>query len=176
MGAAVTNKRRKKFGKGVGKQVGKSGGNSVGKTEKPETTQSADRPTTNDCHAGDDVRQISGNTADKSSGSSFFILSSVSKDTGAEAPEGSISDLSPAQYIFGPALAWLLKTTGKSNDSCRKILGDWRAQFSDDLVLVAAIKTATERGIVHPESWMRAAIKARKPAPSLREAWAEALP
>jgi hypothetical protein len=176
LGASVANRARQKSGKGGGKQVSKPSGKRVGKTPGDARLENSSSSITNGHHSTNAARQNGGNTTGKNEASSFFILSSVSKDTGADAPLDEISDLDPVQIIFNQGLAWLLKTTGKSNDACRSILGKWRQGFGSDEALIDAMGRAIRQGVQHPESWMAAVIRGRQPKPSVRETWAEALP
>ena len=175
LGAAVANRERQKSGKGGGKQGSKPDGKRGGKTPSEARPANVSPSTTNGRGTENGTRQNGGNTSGKNEASSFFILSSVSKDTGAAAPFDEIS-VDPAQIIFNHGLAWLLKTTGKSKDASRSILGKWRQQFGSDEALIEAIGRAIRQRVQHPESWMSAVIKQRQPKPSARDAWAEALP
>jgi hypothetical protein len=158
-------------GKPPGKGGGKQGGNTGGKTAALQMPPSAEA-TGNIRNGGEAPRwQTAGEGLAPSlpSHPSQFL-------TGADAPPEGDSDLDPTKVIFDRGLSWLRKTTDKTNDACRNILGRWRKQFDDDAELITAIGHAVRKGVRHPESWMQAVINARKPKATPREAWAEALP
>ncbi len=196
-GAHAANRKRQKSGKGVGKQDGKATGERTGKTPASEQPESVDPPTTSAHEACATVQQSVDNGTGKSAPSSFFSLSSVSKDTGVEAPQqadalelpafldrrpkrdgdqGDHVDL--AGIVFHQGLDWLQRVTGKPADACRKLLGKWRKGFGDDAALIAALGAVQRAAPIDAVSWMEAAIKARRASgkASPRSAWADGLP
>ncbi len=175
LGAAVANRGRQKSGKGVGKQGSKRGGNMDGKTQDGAQPSNASQSTKSDHDGQREAQQTDGKSTGKSGGSSFFILSSVSKDTGAKAPQCGGED--PPKAVFGAGLAWLVDATGKSETQCRSLLGKWRKAVGDKN-LVPIIEAAKHEVVSEPVAWIEAAIKTRRGnnAASPRAAWAERLP
>jgi hypothetical protein len=196
-GANVANGKRQMSGKGGGKQGGNGGGKPYGKTQGDLPPTSVG-PAALDGHgAGGTARQTGDSHADKTAPSSVFCLSSVPNGTGAEAPrpadnlelppfldrrlnQGSaVDNVDIASIVFNRGLDWLLKVTGKSDDTCRKLLGKWRRDFGNDGDLIATIGKAQREAPIDPVGWMEGAIRARRgngQQPSPRAAWAENLP
>jgi hypothetical protein len=85
----------------------------------------------------------------------------VRKSSEANASGRAPPDL--ATRIFGEGLAWLRKTTGKTDDACRKLLGKWRKSLTDEGV-IAAIGRAQREAVTHPESWFAELIKSKQAA------------
>ena len=85
--------------------------------------------------------------------SSFFILSSVSKDT---APEGAQDDL--AKVTFGSCLAYLVDN-GRNEKSARTLIGRWRRDHGDDAVQ-AAVEKARAANVSDPVSYIGACLRA----------------
>lgn len=71
--------------------------------------------------------------------------------SGAVAPEPE--DLK--SRIFGPALAWMAKHTGKTERSLRSMLGKWCRDHGDGAVL-EALQNAARAGPIEPVSWIEA--------------------
>lgn len=87
---------------------------------------------------------------------------SVPNGTGADAPE----DI--AKVVFRQGLAWLQKSTGKSTDSCRTLLGKWRRDHGDE-ALISVLGRAQRHGPVDAIPWIEAAFREtakREPAKS----------
>jgi hypothetical protein len=76
--------------------------------------------------------------------------SSVSKDTGAEAPDP----------IFGDGLAYLVRC-GVPERGARSFLGKMRKELRDDLVAVELLVKAQQDEVSEPVPWLRAAAKRR---------------
>jgi hypothetical protein len=179
-GADVTNRERQKSGKsqkGAGKLAAKSSGNGVGKNGSGASAQNGDQQGTLDVVPADHVHQNRGKTSGKNAPSFYSsFLSSVSKDTGAQAP--GIAGEDPARAIFGTYLAWLIEKTGRTRQSCAGQLGKWRKAVGDKN-LVGIVEAAKREAASEPVSWIEAAIEARHgngAVPSTRAAWAESLP
>jgi hypothetical protein len=164
-GADVTNCKRQKFGKGVGKQVGKAGGKRSGKTSGSGSPASSSQQREILGASDDDARQNGSNGACKSSPSSFFILSSVSKDTGADAP------IDQSKVTFSTCLAYLVDN-GKDEKHARSLLGKWRRDHGDDAVQVAVDK-ARAGGISDPVPYIQACLAGggRRGAPQRVDGW-----
>ena len=103
-GADVANLARQSSGKGVGKQVSKAGGKQVGKTRSRKSPASAGQQRELSTEPPNPIRQNDGNGSGKTAPSSFFTLSSVSKDTGADAP------IDKRKVTFSACLAYLKQT------------------------------------------------------------------
>jgi len=162
-------------GEPYGERHDERDGESDGKTPSAGSAESAARTTLNGDGTAKRRWQTNGDAIGKALPSSHPSHPSQFL-TGAVAPPDADVDLDPVKVIFGQGLSWLVKTTGKTNDACRSILGSWRKQFNDDAELIAAIGRAVRAGVQHPESWMQAVIKSRKPKASPRAPWAEYLP
>lgn len=74
--------------------------------------------------------------------------SSVSKDTGAEAP------IDPVKELFDAGVA-LLTSTGTSPSQARSLIGKWRKEQGEAAVL-AAIVAARDHGVSSPVEWISA--------------------
>jgi hypothetical protein len=129
-GADVTNSKRQKSGKGVGKQVSKTSGKAGSKTGDRKNPTSLGRRAISLSVLADEARQNGSNDSGKTSPSSFFTLSSVSKDTGADAPVDKV------KVTFGTCLAYLVEN-GQDEKSARALLGRWRRDHGDEAVHLA---------------------------------------
>lgn len=168
-GAAVTNSERQTFGKGVGKQGSKRGGKAFGKLRGRRRAISADAIDTNRDGPLASDRQNPGNHAGKSSGSSFFILSSVSKDTDAGASDD------PAKQTFGECLNYLVQN-GLTEKNARSQLGSWRRDFGD-VAVQQAVETARSRSVSNPVPYIRTCLRSTaRPTPVGRADGWEAMP
>ncbi len=150
-GADVANDRRQKSGKGISKQGGNGGGNDGGKAPTAAWTLSACPSATNGHAALGTARQDVGNQADKTAPSSFFTLSSVSKDTGTAVPEDD------ARKTFGVCLAFLIEN-GKDEKGARKLLGRWRRDHGDGAVQ-AAVAKARSNATSEPVAFIEACLR-----------------
>jgi hypothetical protein len=152
-GADVTNRKRQKSGKGVGKQGGKAGGKRYGKPlgGGSPASSSPQRAISFDTGAGS--RQDDGNHAGKTSPSSFFSLSSVSKDTAADAA------IDQSKVTFGACLAYLIEN-GKDEKSARNLLGKWRRDHGDDAVHLA-VDRARAGAISDPVPYIQTCLAGR---------------
>ena len=150
-GADVANRERQKSGKGVGKQGGKVGGKRGGKIAGCGSTVTAGQETNISRPADGGSQQNAGNAAGKTTPSSFFSLSSVSKDTGAEAP------IDKGKVTFGACLAYLVES-GRNADSARNLLGMWRRDHGDDAVQ-AAVDKARAGDVSNPVSYIEACLR-----------------
>jgi uncharacterized protein YdaU (DUF1376 family) len=72
-----------------------------------------------------------------------------------------------AGVIFNQGVAWLQRSTGKSDRTCRTLLGKWRKDFDDDAAMIAALGAAQREGPINAVEWMEGAIRART-APTYR--------
>jgi hypothetical protein len=98
-----------------------------------------------------DSRQSDGKPAGKSSGSSFFILSSVSKDTDADASGTAL------QKTFSDCLAYLVQQ-GESEKHARSQLGQWRRDHGD-VAVHRAVEQARARSVSNPIPYIRACLQ-----------------
>jgi hypothetical protein len=164
-GADVTNSKRQTFGKGVGKPVSKAGGKQGGKASEGGSGASAGQQREILSASDDDARQNGSNGAGKSSPSSFFILSSVSKDTAADAP------IDQSKVTFGTCLAYLV-SNGKDEKHARSLLGKWRRDHGDDAVQ-AAIDKARAGSISDPVPYIQACLAGggRRGVPQRVDGW-----
>jgi hypothetical protein len=141
-GAQVTNRKRqtsgKGGGKGVGKRVGKASGEASGKPKESAPARNADADGTSCAAPAGQRRQKGGNRAGKSTGSSLFNLSSVSKDTADAAAPPEL-----ARITFGDCLEFVIES-GKTEKSGRALIGQWRKEFGD-----AAIHHAVAQARIH---------------------------
>jgi hypothetical protein len=75
---------------------------------------------------------------------------SVPNGTGGQPPGESLTAL-----IFGSGLSWLRQNSGKSEDACRALLGKWRKELGDE-VLLTALGRAQRECTLQPVAWMEA--------------------
>jgi hypothetical protein len=164
-GADVANRERQKSGKRVGKQGSKAGGKRVGKKLDDGSPISAGQQSENSTKPVEPAQQNGGNGSGKSSPSSFFILSSVSKDTGASAP------IDNSKNTFGTCLAYLV-SNGKDEKNARSLLGKWRRDHGDDAVQ-AAIDKARAGSISDPVPYIQACLAGggRRGVPQRVDGW-----
>jgi hypothetical protein len=139
VGAQVTNRKRQTSGKGGGKGVGKQAVKASGEASgKPKESAPATNAEANGTSHADRRRQKGGNRAGKSTGSSLFNLSSVSKDTADAAAPPEL-----AKITFGDCLEFVIES-GKTEKSSRALIGQWRKEFGD-----AAIHHAVAQARIH---------------------------
>ena len=82
-------------------------------------------------------------------------------------PNGSGAARPPdfAAVLFGACRKWLQGSTGKDDQTCRRLLGKWRKALPDG-DLVELLKSAQDRGHIEDAvSWVEAAIQARRGPP-----------
>lgn len=77
-----------------------------------------------------------GNAAPHASGNAPTPTPTPITSTNVEGVPPSIEDL-----LFGPALQYLIKNTGKPESECRSMIGKWRKQFGPDETLEALRKS-----------------------------------
>lgn len=80
---------------------------------------------------------------------------SEAKASGADRPPDV------ASIVFGAGLKWLIKSTGKSEEVCRGLIGRWRKELKDE-GLIAALGVAQREAPIDAIAWMEAAIRTRK--------------
>jgi len=129
-GRAGAHRRWQTDSKGGGKQGGKAIGNANGKTRNSAPAGNADGADTSPAARVARAKQIDANGDGKGMPSSFFILSSVSKDTGADAPVDKV------KVTFGTCLAYLVEN-GQDEKNARALLGKWRRDHGDEAVHLA---------------------------------------
>lgn len=86
-------------------------------------------------------------------------------------PEAATADAvtaDTATIIFNHGLAWLKRSTGKSESHCRGLLGRWRKAFADqgggDAALMATLGRAQREGVIEPVGWIERALAHHKAA------------
>ena len=164
-GRAGAERRWQTDGKGDGKQGGKADGKSAGKIRDGGQPVNAGPQSTNSGAPSEAIRQTDGNVDGKPMHSSFFILSSVSKDTAADAP------IDQSKVTFGTCLAYLV-SNGKDEKHARSLLGKWRRDHGDDAVQVAVDK-ARAGGISDPVPYIQACLVGggRRGVPQRVDGW-----
>jgi hypothetical protein len=164
-GRAGAERRWQTDSKGDGKQGGKADGKRLGKTHGGGQSLNAAQQSINSGVASGAIRQIDGNVDSKPMHSSFSILSSVSKDTAAEAP------IDQSKVTFGTCLAYLV-SNGKDEKHARSLLGKWRRDHGDDAVQ-AAIDKARAGSISDPVPYIQACLAGggRRGVPRRVDGW-----
>lgn len=66
--------------------------------------------------------------------------------------------IDPAAVIFGQGLRWLVQASGKTEAACRPILGRWRRDFGD-AVLITALGIAQREAPIEPIAFITATLK-----------------
>lgn len=77
-------------------------------------------------------------------------------------PEGSDAHASLTDRIWSEGLKTLAKISGKSEASCRSLLGRWR-KAHDDGAILATIAQAERDAVSDPAAWITATLKVRCP-------------
>ena len=86
---------------------------------------------------------------------------SPSPSPSSEAKASGAEDV--AAVVFREGLAWLHRTSGKSEGNCRSLLGKWRKSLGTDEALLAILGRAQREGVIEPVGWIERAIAARDP-------------
>ncbi|MBS0517277.1 MAG: hypothetical protein JSR90_01225, partial [Proteobacteria bacterium] len=75
-----------------------------------------------------------------------------------------------ASLVFTHGLAWLKRSTGKSESHCRGLLGRWRKAFAErgggDAALIDALGRAQREGVIEPVGWIERALAQHRAAAS----------
>jgi uncharacterized protein YdaU (DUF1376 family) len=75
--------------------------------------------------------------------------------SGAQAP------LDAASIVFGHGREWLQRSTGKSDQHCRQLLGKWRKAIGDE-ALISVLGAAEREGPIDALGWIERALQQRK--------------
>ena len=86
---------------------------------------------------------------------------SPSPSPSSEAKASGAEDV--AAVVFNQGLDWLQRTSGKSDGTCRSLLGKWRKALGTDEALLAILGRAQREGVIEPIGWIERAIAARDP-------------
>jgi hypothetical protein len=164
-GRAGAERRWQTDGKGDGKQGGKADSKSAGKILDARQPSNAAQQSTNSGAPSEAIRQSDGKVDGKPMHSSFFILSSVSKDTAADAP------IDQSKVTFGACLAYLVDS-GKDEKNARSLLGKWRRDHGDDAV-EAAVDKARAGNVSDPVPYIQACLAGggRRGVPRRVDGW-----
>lgn len=82
---------------------------------------------------------------------------SEAKASGAPAP------LDTASIVFGHGREWLQRSTGKSEQHCRQLLGKWRKSAGDE-ALIAVLGRAEGERPIDAVAWIERALQQRAPS------------
>jgi hypothetical protein len=142
-------KRKKRHGK----RGGKIDRQTDGKNQSATPVKNGGQQGTLAIAPADQVRQNDSKTNGKNAPSFYSsFLSSVSKDTGADAP------VDKSKVTFGACLAYLIEN-GNDEKNARSLLGKWRRDYGDEAVQ-AAVDRARARGISKPVPYIQTCLAA----------------
>ena len=77
----------------------------------------------------------------------------------AASPDAASPDA--ASIVFRQGLGWLQQASDRSAKHCRSLLGRWRGQVGDEM-LIAVLGRAQREGAIDPVGWIEKAIAAHK--------------